>query len=109
MLAQYPHHGLDQARLCQIVNEGLDKQTRIMVESMCQGDFFSKSPTAAWEFLKDLAEKTMQWETGRDDSLSSRIARGELYSISDVSHLESKIAILENILKELSPQMSQLS
>jgi len=57
LLAQCPHHGLDQARLCQIVYQGLDQQTRTMVESMCQGGFFSKSATDAWEFLEDLAEK----------------------------------------------------
>jgi len=32
-----------------------------------------------------------------------------LHSVSDVSHLESKIAILEIMLKGLSPYMSQLS
>ena len=51
----------------------------------------------------------MQWKTARDDSLSSRITRGGLHSISDVSHLESKIVVLENMLKGLSPQMPQIS
>ena len=76
---------------------------------MCQGGFLSKSATATWEFLEDLAEKTMQWETARDDSVSSKIAWGTLHSISGVSHSESKIVDLENMLKRLSPQMSQLS
>jgi len=58
--------------LCQIVYEELDQQTRIMLESMCQVDFVSKSVTASWEFLKDLAKKTMQWEIARGDGLSSR-------------------------------------
>jgi len=40
----------------------------------------------------------MQWETTRDDSLSSRFARSGLH-FSDVSHLESKITVLENMLK----------
>jgi len=31
LLAQCPHHGLDQSRLCQIVCEGLDQQTRTMI------------------------------------------------------------------------------
>jgi len=35
LLAQCPYHSLDQARLCQIVYEELDQQTRTMVESMC--------------------------------------------------------------------------
>ena len=59
LLAQCPHHGLEQWRLCQIVYEGLDQQTRTMLESMCQGGFLSKNPTAAWEFLEDLAKKTI--------------------------------------------------
>ena len=54
-----------------------------MVESMCQGGFLSKSATAAWEFLEDLAERIMQWETARDDSLSSRVTRGGLHSTSE--------------------------
>ena len=59
LLSQYPHQGLDQARLCQIIYKGLDQQDRIMVESMCQGGFLSKSPSNVWKFLVDLAEKTM--------------------------------------------------
>ena len=74
-----------------------------MVESMCQGCFLSKSATAVWEFIEDLSEKTMQWETARDDSLSSRFVRGGLHSVSDVSHLEFMIVVLENMLKGLSP------
>ena len=77
--------------------------TRTMVESICQGVFLSKSATAAWKFLEDLAEKTMQCKTACDDSLSYRIARGGLHSVFDISHLESKIAALENMLKGLSP------
>jgi len=51
------------------VYEGLDQQTRIIVESICQGGFLSKNATTAWELLEDLAEKTRQWKTARDDSL----------------------------------------
>ena len=73
-----------------------------MVEPMCQSDFLFKSATVAWKFLEDLVEKTMQWETARDDSISFKITRGGLHCISDISHLKSKIAILENMLKGLS-------
>jgi len=57
LLSQCSHHGLDQARLCQLICEGLNQQNGTMVESMCQGRFLSKSPANAWEFLEDLAEK----------------------------------------------------
>ena len=39
----------------------------------------------------------------RDDSLSSRFTKGELHFVSNVSHLESKIVALENMLKGSSP------
>jgi len=80
-----------------------------MLESMYQGDFLSKSVTATWEFLEDLTERNMQWKITRDDSLSSRFTRGELHSVSDVSHLESKIGVLENMLKGMSNHVPLIS
>jgi len=38
-----------------------------------------KRATAAWEILEGLAEKTMQWETVSDDSVRSRLARGDVH------------------------------
>ena len=88
--------------------EGLDQQTRTMLESVYQGGFLSKSPTTAWEFLEELAKKTMQWETTRDNSLSSKIAsaKGGLHAVSDLSHIESRFIALENQLKGLTIQQS---
>ena len=52
----------------------------------------------------------MQWKTARNYNLSSRFdARGGLSGISNVSNLESKIAILESMLKGLSIQQPQPS
>ena len=57
LLSQCPHHGLNQACLCQIIYECIDQQNSIIIESMCQGGFLSNSPSNAWEFLEVLAEK----------------------------------------------------
>ena len=35
LLSQCPHHGLNQARLYQIIYEGLSQQKRTKMESMC--------------------------------------------------------------------------
>ena len=53
---------------------------------MCQGGFLCKSPSGAWEFLEDLAEKTMQWEIIRDDNLNSRYsgAKGGMHVMYDL-------------------------
>ena len=37
LLTQCPHHGIEIWRLCQIIYEGLDSNSRTMLESMCQG------------------------------------------------------------------------
>ena len=76
-----------------------------MLETMSQCGFLSKSVTATWKFLEDLAEKIMLWETARDGSLRSKFARGGLHYVSNMSHLESKITVSENMLKGLSPQI----
>jgi len=44
-----------------------------MVKSMCQGGFLNKSETEEWDFLEKLAEKTLQWEITKDESLEARI------------------------------------
>jgi len=71
--AQWPHHGLECWRLCQIIYEGLDQATKTMVEFMYQGSFLNKSEIEAWDFLEELDEKTLQWATARDVSLGARI------------------------------------
>ena len=79
-------------RLCQIMYKGLDQLTRTMLESIFQGKFLSKNPTGDWKFLEDLAEKTIQWKTTKDDSLSSRIAstKWTIHLVSNLSHLKSR-------------------
>jgi len=38
---------------------------------MCQGGFLNTSETETCEFLKELAEKTLQWKTTKHESLSA--------------------------------------
>jgi len=80
-----------------------------MLESMCYSGFLSKIVTTTWEFLEDLVEKTIQWETTRDDSLSLRFATRGMRVVYDVSHLEYKTIVLESMLKGLSVQQPQTS
>jgi len=45
----------------------------------------------------------MQWETTRDDSVNSKYnrTRGGIHAVFDLSHLESRFAALENMMKGL--------
>ena len=52
-----------------------------------------------------LSEKIMQYETTKDDNLSSRlVGRGGMHDVSDMSHLKFKIAVLENLLSIQQPK-----
>jgi len=42
LLAQCPHHGVEKWRQYQIPYDGLDYQTKILLETMCQGGFLQK-------------------------------------------------------------------
>ena len=39
LLAQCPHHGVEKWRQCHILYDGLDYQTKILLETMIQGGF----------------------------------------------------------------------
>lgn len=62
LLILCPHHGIDKWKLCQIIYDGLDFQQKALLESMCQGKFLDKEPTAAWDYLEEWSEQTIQWE-----------------------------------------------
>ena len=74
-----------------------------MVESICQGGFLNKIEIGAWHFLEELAEKTLQWESTRDESLGARInsQRGGCHVVADTAHIDTRFAALENMLKGL--------
>ena len=41
LLAQGSHHGIEKWSQCQILYDGLDYQTKILLETMCQGGFWA--------------------------------------------------------------------
>ena len=47
----------------QILYDGLDYQTKTLLETMCQGGFLQKDENQGWDLFEDLAEKTLQWES----------------------------------------------
>ena len=103
LLTQCPHHGIETWRLCQIIYEGLDSNSRTMLESMCQGQFMDKETTEAWQFLEDLAEKNLQWETTREPDKATP-SRGGMHQIQPTLASEAKIATLTRRLEALELQ-----
>ena len=113
LLAQYPHDGLEGWCLCQIIYEDLDQATGTMVGSMCQGGFLNKSETKGWDFLEELVEKTLQWETSRDEGLHARTNSQMVgvHMVVDTTYIYTRFVTLENMLKGfmLSQTLNNLS
>ena len=62
LLLECPHHGFDKIRLIQILYEGLDYQTKTMVESLCNGGFTGKTVDDVWLYLEEIMEHMLEWE-----------------------------------------------
>ena len=52
LLAQCPPHGVEKWRQCQILYDGLDYQTKILLEIMCRGDSCKKKKIRVGIYLK---------------------------------------------------------
>ena len=55
-------HGIEQWEMCNVIYDGLNAETRDIVESMYGGMFREQSPEDAWAFIEWLAEDTYNWE-----------------------------------------------
>ena len=62
-----------------------------------------KEPNEAWQFLEDLAEKSLQWKTTREPEKSTP-SRGGIHQIQTSLAAEAKIATLTRRLEALELQ-----
>ncbi|KAF6158564.1 hypothetical protein GIB67_040078 [Kingdonia uniflora] len=90
-----PHHGIQLIDIVQTLYEGLDYDTRARVQPMCAGTFDEKTDTEAWIFLNDIADKTYQWQTMREEIPSHRANVHQVDSNSESATLRT---ILEKIM-----------
>lgn len=56
LLLACPHHSSEMWHGIGLFYDGLNSETRQFVEMMCNGEFRTKAPTAAWECLLFLAD-----------------------------------------------------
>ena len=99
LLLQCQHHGVEIWRLPQIVFDSLNYPTRAMVQSMCGGDFKSKTTEEAWVFLGDVTEKSMECETLREPERPTP-TRG-IHALSGTYETDAKMTIILKRLEAL--------
>ena len=105
IISAYPHHGFDTWMLVNHFYNGMSPVMKQLLETMCGGDFMSKHPEEAMEFLNYVAETSKAWdEPNPREAERIRLAansRGGMYSITENMEIKAKLSTLTRRLEEL--------
>ena len=100
-----PHHGFDTWMLVNHFYDGMSPPMKQLLETMCGGNFLSKQPDEAIDFLNYVAETSKAWdEPGprEDEGLRHSSYQGEsIHTISEDSLMREKLIILTRRLDEM--------
>ena len=76
-----------------------------LLETMCRGDFLSKNPDEAMDFLNYVAETSKAWDepNPREYDIHRPLAnqRGGIYSLAEDVELKAKLSTLTRRMKNL--------
>ncbi|RVW33161.1 hypothetical protein CK203_094850 [Vitis vinifera] len=103
-----PHHGFDTWLLVSYFYDGMSSSMKQLLETMCGGDFMSKNPEEAMDFLSYVAEVSRGWdeptkgEVGKMKSqLSAFNAKAGMYTLKEDDDMKAKFAAVTRRLEEL--------
>ncbi|RVW19516.1 hypothetical protein CK203_116256 [Vitis vinifera] len=103
-----PHHGFDTWLLVSYFYDGMSSSMKQLLETMCGGDFMSKNPEEAMDFLNYVAEVSRGWdeptkgEVGKMKSqLSAFNAKAGMYTLKEYDDMKAKLAAVTRRLEEL--------
>ena len=104
-----PHHGFDTWMLVKHFYGGMSPAMKQLLETMCGGDFLSKHPDEAMDFLNYVAETSKGWDEPNPRELDRMrpLANprggggGGIYSLSEDMEMKAKISTLARKVEEL--------
>ena len=100
-----PHHGFDTWMLVNHFYDGMSPPMKQLLETMCGGDFLSKHPNEAMDFLNYVAETSKAWDEpnsrGAKRLRPSNHQRGGMYALSEDTEMKAKLTTLTRRLEEL--------
>ena len=100
-----PHHGFDTWMLVNHFYYGMSPTMKQLLETMCGGDFLSKNPDEAMDFLNYVGETSKAWdepnprETDRHRPPVNQ--RGGMYSLGEEVELKAKLSFVAKRMEEL--------
>ena len=100
-----PHHGFDTWMLVNHFYDGMSPAMKQLLETMCGGDFLSKNPEEAMDFLSYVAETSKAWDEPNlkeiDRMRPTANQRGGMYSLPEDMELKAKLSTLARRVEEL--------
>ena len=100
-----PHHCFDTWMLVNHFYNGISPAMKELLETMCWGDFMSKHPEEAMDFLNYVAKTSKAWDEPHPrEEKRMRLAsnsRGGMYSITEDMRMKVKLSTLTRRLEDL--------
>ena len=100
-----PHHGFDTWMLVNHFYDGMSPAMKQLLETMCGGDFLSKNPDEAMDFLNYVAETSKAWDepNPREVERMKHTAnqRGGMHSLLEDVEMKVKLSYLTRRLEDL--------
>ena len=105
-----PYHGFDTCMLVNHFYDGMSPAMKQLLETMCGGDFLSKNPNEAMDFLNYVAETSKAWDepNPREADRMKRTTnqRGGMSSLIEDMEMKAKLSTLTRMLEELKGRRS---
>ena len=100
-----PHHGFDTWMMVNHFYGGMSPAMRQLLQTMCGGDFLSKHPDKAMDFLNYVAETSKGWDEPNPREMErmrpSVNPRGGMYALSEDLEMKARISTLARKVEEL--------
>ena len=100
-----PHHGFDTWMLVNHFYDGMSPPMKQLLETMCGGNFLSKHPDEAIDFLNYVAETSKAWDEPRpretEGSRHSSYNGESIHTLSEDTMMREKLIILTQRLDEM--------
>ena len=100
-----PHHGFDTWMLVNHFYGGMSPAMKQLLETMCGGDFLSKHPDEAMDFLNYVAETSKGWDEPNPREVEkmrpSAHQRGGIFALSEDMEMKARISTLARKVEEL--------
>ncbi|KAG8501049.1 hypothetical protein CXB51_003148 [Gossypium anomalum] len=99
LLRKCPHHGIPHCIQLETFYNGLNTQTRMVVDASANGAILSKSYNEAYEIIERIASNSYQWPTNR--ATSGRRVAG-IHEVDAFTSLASQVSSISSMLKNLT-------